>query len=159
MDDILTMNEEKELTETEATGASQFPPDKDVFDTKDAATYLGIDLRRMKTYLHSKPARIEADGYLGKSLYFKRSTLDAWKRDYEENMDIDTAARYLGIPRNRLKYYIYWYTPVEGRLKPTGKRGNRPLFTKEALKPVLEKRQWARPERDEQGHKRERVSA
>ena len=158
MNDALTMDESDEMTEDKSTGAAQFPPDKDVFDTKDAATYLGLDLRRMKTYLHSKPARIEADGYLGKSLYFKRATLDAWKREYEENMDIDTAARYLGIPRNRLKYYIYWYTPVDGRLKPTGKRGNRPLFTKEALQPFREKRQWMRHESDEQDHK-ERVSA
>ena len=50
----------------------------DIYSTEQAAKYLGIARRTVAYHLYTT-GKLAPDGKLGRELYFKRATLDAFK--------------------------------------------------------------------------------
>ncbi len=117
---------------------------QEVFGTKAAADYLGIPYRALRILLYEADPPLVPDLRIGPNRVFYKSTLDAWREERDKHMSTDAAAAYLGVERKDIYYYMHTMTPVEERLVPTGWRGDRPTFTKEALAPFVGRQKYDR---------------
>jgi hypothetical protein len=60
--------------------SDDFPPDKDLFSTAEAARYLGLSLATVKYHVHSM-GNLKPDAKVGPTLVFRRATLDRFLRE------------------------------------------------------------------------------
>lgn len=130
----------------------EFPPEKTLFSTKEAAEYLGMPLQTLKHQLHNvNPPEIQADELVGPTLVFKRESLDKYLQDRRDNFDTIQAAEYLGIKKEQLYYLMFYMKPEEARLQSDMKRGDHHIFKKETLDRLKEQKPWKRRKRSDDG--------
>jgi hypothetical protein len=60
--------------------SDQFPPDKDLFSTAEAAAYLGLSLATVKYHVHVME-NLKPDAKVGPTLVFRRQTLDRFLKE------------------------------------------------------------------------------
>jgi len=140
------MKEKMMKTDTPA-GRHEFPAEKKIFSTAEAADYLGLTKRTMKHNALTEPRQILPDHVVSGTFLYDRESLDKWLQDRAENMDTASASRYLGTTVRRLQYYLYTMQPESERLKPDGYRGDRPYFAAETVEPFRNRKSLLRRQR------------
>jgi hypothetical protein len=102
---------------------------KDIFSSKEACAYLGIDFSLFRYHVYVKK-NLLPDYKIGHNIAFHRATLDEFRHKHQaKGYTITEAAEYLGVETNWIKNHLF-NTKL---LVPDGKNGQYMIFNKETL--------------------------
>jgi len=110
-------------------------PDRQIFDTRAAADYLGIDLQTVRWHVNVKGDLAPDKRIGGRFMVFTRETLDAYQEGRKPDPNLPPlystkeAAEYLGMTVDGIAYHIH----REDNLEPDLRVAGRLVFTQETL--------------------------